>query len=108
MNYSKRNIQKKQKKLVSKHTKNQKKLSYNLYKGFIFLFLLCAIIGIGAGLGMFTSIIHNAPDIADIKESVKLEGFQTTIYNQAGKEITTLSTANSNRIYIEYEDIPKK
>lgn len=108
MNYSKRNIQKKQKKLVSKHTKNRKKLSYNLYKCFIFLFLFCAIVGVGAGLGMFTSIIHNAPDIADIKESVKLEGFQTTIYNQAGKEITTLSTANSNRVYIEYEDIPKK
>lgn len=107
MNYSKRNIQKKQKKLVSKHTKNQKKLSYILYKGFIFLFLFCVVVGIGAGIGMFTSIIHNAPDITDIKESVKLEGFQTTIYNQAGKEITTLSTANSNRIYIEYENIPK-
>lgn len=106
MNYSKRNIQKKQKKLVSKSTKNQKKLSYILYKGFIFIFLFCAIAGIGAGLGMFTSIIQNAPDIADIKESVKLEGFQTTIYNQDGKELTTLSTANSNRVYIEYENIP--
>lgn len=107
MNYSKRNIQKKQKKLVSKRTKNQKKLSYILYKGFIFLFLLCIIIGAGAGIGMFTSIIQNAPDITDIKERVKLEGFQTTIYDQDGKEITTLSTANSNRVYVEYENIPK-
>ncbi|MGN0153177.1 MAG: PBP1A family penicillin-binding protein [Lachnospiraceae bacterium] len=56
---------------------------------------------------MITSIIDNAPDIADIKESVQLEGFQTTIYDQQGKEITTLSTANSNRVYVEYEDIPE-
>lgn len=106
MNYSKKNTQKKQKKLVSKQTKNKNKLSYILYKTFVFVFLFLIIAGVGAGLGMVTSIIDNAPDIEDIKESVQLEGFQTTIYNQQGKEITTLSTANSNRIYVEYEDIP--
>lgn len=107
MNYSKRSTKKKQQKLVSKHTKNQKKLSYMIYKVFLFLFLFMIIVGVGAGLGMFTSIIDTAPDIAEIKESVQLEGFQTTIYNQDGKEITTLSTANSNRIYVEYENIPE-
>lgn len=106
MNYSKRSTRKKQKKLVSKHTKNKKKISYYIYKGFLFAFLLCIVVGIGAGFGMFTSIIDNSPDIEDIKESVQLEGFQTTIYNQEGKEITTLSTANSNRIYVNYEDMP--
>lgn len=107
MDYSKRNTKKKQKQLVSKHTKNLKKISYLFYKLLIFTLLLLVIVGGGAALGMFTSIIHNAPNIADIKESVKLEGFQTTIYNQAGKELTTLSTANSNRIYVEYENIPE-
>ncbi|MBR1597539.1 MAG: PBP1A family penicillin-binding protein [Lachnospiraceae bacterium] len=106
MNYSRNNIAKKQKKLVSKGSKNKQKLVYLIYKLFIFAFLLCIVVGIGAGLGMFTSIIDTAPDISDIKDSVQLEGFQTTIYNQEGKEITTLSTANSNRIYVEYEDIP--
>ena len=107
MNYSKRNTQKKQQKLVSKHTKNQKKVFYLLYKSCLFLFLFIIVVGIGAGVGMFRSIIDTAPDITNIKESVQLEGFQTTIYNQAGKEITTLSTANSNRIYVEYKDIPE-
>ena len=107
MNYSRKNIEKKQKKLVSKSPKNKNKLTYILYKCFIFIFLFGIVSGIGAGIGMFTSIIDNAPDITDIKESVKLEGFQTTIYNQDGSELTTLSTANSNRIYVEYEDIPQ-
>ena len=107
MNYSKKTTKKKQKKLVSKHTKNKNKISYLIYKTFIFLFLFLVVVGIGAGIGMVKSIIDNAPDIADIKESVKLEGFQTTIYDQNSKEITTLSTANSNRIYVEYKDIPQ-
>ena len=106
MNYSKHNIEKKQKKLVSKGSKNKNKLIYIIYKLFIFAFLLCIVVGIGAGIGMFTSIIDTAPDISEIKDSVQLEGFQTTIYDQNGKEITTLSTANSNRIYVEYENIP--
>ena len=107
MNYSKKTTKKKQKKLVSKHTKNKNKISYLIYKTFIFLFLFLVVAGIGAGIGMVKSIIDNAPDIADIKESVKLEGFQTTIYDQNNKEVTTLSTANSNRIYVEYKDIPQ-
>ena len=107
MNYSKRNIEKKQKKLVSKSSKNKNKLVYVFYKCFIFVFLFCIASGIGAGIGMFNSIIDNAPDISDIKDSVKLEGFQTTIYDQNGKELTTLSTANSNRVYVEYENIPQ-
>ena len=107
MNYSKRNTRKKQQLLVSKQIKNGKKISYILYKSLIFFFLFFVMVGIGAGIGMFTSIIDNAPDISEIKESVQLEGFRTTIYNQKGKKITTLSTSNSNRIYVEYKDIPQ-
>ena len=107
MNYSKRNTRKKQQRLVSKQIKNGKKISYILYKSLIFFFLFFVMVGIGAGIGMFTSIIDNAPDISEIKESVQLEGFRTTIYNQKGKKITTLSTSNSNRIYVEYKDIPQ-
>lgn len=107
MNYSRHNTTKKQKNLVSKHTKNKKKISYWIYKSFIVAFIFCILAGVGAGIGMFHAIISTAPDIAEIEQSVQLEGFQTTIYNQDGEEITTLSTANSNRIYVEYENIPE-
>lgn len=107
MNYSKYNIEKKQKKLVSKGTKNKKKLSYIFYKTFVVLFLFLILAGAGAGIGMFTAIIDSAPDISEIKDSVQLEEFQTIIYDQNGEEVSTLSTANSNRVYVEYEDIPE-
>lgn len=106
MNYSKRNSHKKQKRLVSKATKHKKKIIYELYKIFLFVFVLIAVCGFAAGIGMFKSIIDNAPYIGDIKESVQLEGFQTNIYNQDGEQLLTLSTANSNRVYVEYDSIP--
>lgn len=107
MNYSKYNTKKKQKQLVSKGTKVKRKILYIIYKTFVVLFILGVLAGAGAGIGMFTAIIDSAPDISDIKDSVQLEEFQTTIYDQNGKALTTLSTANSNRVYVEYEDIPE-
>lgn len=108
MNYTTRSAEKKQKKLVSKHSKNKNKLVYYIYKLIIFAFIFVIVVGVGAGLGMFSSIINTAPDISEIKDSLQVEGFQTTIYNQNGKEIQTLSTANSNRIYVTYEEIPEE
>lgn len=107
MNYSKHNTSKKQKKIVSKKPKTMGKLFYILYKTFIVLFLFCTLAGIGSGIGMFTAILDSAPDISDIKDSVMLDEFQTTIYREDGTKLTTLSTANSNRVYVEYEDIPE-
>ena len=106
MNYTTRSTQKKQKKLVSKHSKNKNKLVYYVYKLIIFAFLFIAVVGIGAGIGMFSSIINTAPDISEIKDSLQVEGFVTTIYDKDGKELQTLSTANSNRVYVTYEEIP--
>lgn len=106
MNYTTRSTQKKQKKLVSKHSKNKNKLVYYVYKLIIFAFLFIIVVGIGAGIGMFSSIINTAPDISEIKDSLQVEGFVTTIYDKDGKELQTLSTANSNRVYVTYEEIP--
>ena len=61
MDYSKKTTQKKQKKLVSKHTKNKNKITYLLYKSFIFVFLFIIIAGIGAGLGMVNGITTLVP-----------------------------------------------
>lgn len=107
MNYSRRNTQKKQKRLVSKQTKFSKKISYTFFKLFVWGVLLLVTCGCAAGIATFRAILDTAPDITDIKESVQLEGFQSTIYDVNGKELMTLSTANSNRVYTKYEDIPE-
>lgn len=106
MNFSKYSTKKKQKRLISKGTKSKNKIIYILYKSILVIFFMGILAGIGGGIGMFSAIIDKAPDISDIKESVKLENFQTKIYDANGAELTTLSTANSNRVYVEYADIP--
>lgn len=107
MNYSKYNTNKKQKKLVSKRTKAKGKFRYLFYKTFLVIFGFGLLAGAGAGIGMVSAILDSAPDISDIKDSVKLEEFQTTIYREDGSKLTTLSTANSNRVYVEYDNIPE-
>lgn len=105
MNYSKKGTIRKQKELVSKATKYQETAKVSVFKLFLVLIVAVVAIGIGAGFGMMNGILDDAPDIDDI--NVVPEGFQTSIYNQDGKLITTLSTINSNREYVYYKDIPE-
>lgn len=105
MNYSKKGTTRKQKALVSKSTKLQETAKVSVFKMFLVLIVAVVAVGIGAGFGMMNGILENAPDIDDI--NVVPEGFQTSIYNQDGELITTLSTINSNREYVYYKDIPE-
>ncbi len=105
MNYNKNEAIKKQKHLVSKASKNAQKVKVSLFKAFLVCIVAFFAIGAGAGFGMMNGILDNAPSIDDI--NVVPEGFQTSIYNQDGELITTLSRINSNREYAYYDDIPE-
>ena len=61
MNYSKKTTKKKQKKLVSKHTKNKNKISYLIYKTFIFLFLFTVMLI--AEIGIMIRAIKKGPEV---------------------------------------------
>lgn len=105
MNYNEQGTRRKKKQLVSKINKGKRKLSVSLFKGLLAGILFIIVAGIGAGFGAIKGILDNLPDVTS--ESLIPEGFLTTIYNQDGKEITTLSTSNSNRIYAYYDEIPE-
>lgn len=105
MNYNEQGTRKKKKQLVSKVNKAKRKLSVSLFKGILVGILFMIVAGIGAGFGAIKGILDDLPDVTS--DSLIPEGFLTTIYNQDGKEITTLSTSMSNRIYAYYDDIPE-
>lgn len=105
MNFSKSETIKKQKHLVSKASKNKEKVKVSLFKGFLVCIVAVVAVGIGAGFGMMNGILDDAPSIDDI--NVVPEGFQTSIYNQDGELITTLSMIDSNRKYVYYREIPE-
>ena len=105
MDLDKYSVKKRRDKLISKE---QRYFRRALVYGFK-LALSCIVLGIiimaGAGFGMMKGILDDAPDVSSI--DIKPKGFKTIIYDQAGNEIDSLSTINSNRIYVYYQDIPK-
>lgn len=104
MDFSRKGVEKKQKMLVSKLPRNKRKLSVSAFKALLVLFLAIIVVGIGAGFGMLKGILDDTPEIN--ADALIPKGYQTTIYDQDGNVVTILSTFDSNREYVYYQDIP--
>lgn len=105
MGYSKQETIKKQKKLVSKSQRNKRKILVNIFRVFLVAILAVIIAGAGAGFGMMKGILDHAPDINTI--TIAPKGFRTIIYDVNGNVEREISTIDSNREYVYFEDIPK-
>ena len=106
LNFNKYSLQRKQNRLVSKGQRNERRVLISGVKLLLALIVFLIFVMAGAGFGMLKGMLDNAPDINGI--SIKPKGFKTIIYDQNGKEIDTLSTVNSNRIYKYYDEIPEQ
>ncbi len=106
MNFNKYSLQKKQSQLVSKGQRNERRALISGVKLLLASVVFLIVVMAGAGFGMLKGMLDNVPDINSI--SIKPKGFKTIIYDQSGKEIDTLSTVNSNRIYKYYDEIPEQ
>ena len=63
------------------------------------------VTGLGLGVGFVRGILKTTPQIT--KDSVHSKGYITTIYDNKGSTIKTLSNHDSNRIYTPLSSIPK-
>jgi len=107
LNFNKYSVKRKQHQLVAKGQRNERRVFISAFKLLLALFVLLVVVMAGAGFGMIKGILDNAPDINSI--SIKPKGFKTTIMNMDGtKEVDSLSTVNSNRIYVYYSEIPRQ
>lgn len=105
MGYSKQETIKKQKQLVSKSQRNKRKILVNAFKIILVLLVTVVIACAGAGFGMIKGILDNAPDVNKI--NIMPKGFKTVIYDQDGKQTMEISTIDSNRVYVYYDEIPE-
>ena len=105
MSYSKHEVIKKQRKLVSKTQRNKRKVFVSFFKIVLVLFVTLFVAAAGAAFGMMKGVLDNAPDINEI--SIVPKGFKTTLYDKDGNVEKELSTYGSNREYVYYEDIPE-
>ena len=63
------------------------------------------VTGLGLGVGFVRGILKTTPQIT--KDSVHSKGYITTIYDNKGSTIKTLSNHDSNRIYTPLSSVPK-
>ena len=105
MGYSKAETEKKQEKLVSKTQRNSRKILVIFFKIILVGIIAVIIAGAGAGFGMMKGILDNAPDVSNI--SIVPKGFRSNIYDKDGKVEKEISTIDSNRVYVYYDQIPK-
>lgn len=103
MGYSRHETMKKQRKLVSKAQRNRRKVLVNVFKVLLVMIVTVVVAGAGAFFGMIKGILDNAPDVETI--DIVPRGFKSVIYDANGNVEKELSTFDSNREYIYYEDI---
>ncbi len=97
MKYTKQNIQKKRQILSSEKIRRNSKISLFLFKYAFIISIALIVTGLGLGVGFVRGILKTTPQIT--KDSVHSKGYITTIYDNKGSTIKTLSNHDSNRIY---------
>ncbi len=105
MNYGKKSIRRKQRQLNSKTTKFSKMFMLYFVKALLVCVLAAGIIGICFGIGIFKGILASAPDISSL--DVRPSGYATVVYDSTGKQIAKLVGTNSNRSYVNMDQIPQ-
>ncbi len=105
MNYGKRSIRRKQRQLNSKSTKFSKMFMLYFLKALLVCVLAVGIIGICFGIGIFKGILASAPDISSL--DVRPTGYATVVYDSSGKQIAKLVGTDSNRSYVNMDQIPQ-
>lgn len=105
MNYGKKGVRKKQRKLNAKSTKIGKMFTLTFFKAFLICLLSVVIIGVCMGIGMFKGILASAPDISSL--SAVPSGYATVVYDCNGNQVTKLVSSNSNRSYVNRDQIPQ-
>ena len=105
MKYTKQNIQKKRQILSSKKIRRNSKISLFLFKYAFIISIALIVTGLGLGVGFVRGILKTTPQIT--KDSVHSKGYITTIYDNKGSTIKTLSNHDSNRIYTPLSSVPK-
>ncbi len=104
MNYGKKSVREKQRRLNSKSAKLSKMLILSIFKAFLICIITLGVAGVCAGVGMFNGILSSAPDISNI--NVNPTGYATYVYDNKGNQLDKLVSEQSNRIYVTLDKVP--
>lgn len=102
MRYDKTSIQKRRKQLHSRKKRIHSSLSTLLFKVFLLLLLVVIAGGCGLALGSVQGMIETTPTDYNLKPKYSA----TIIYDDSGGKTEVLSDYSSNRIIVDYDQIP--
>ncbi|MDD7266753.1 MAG: transglycosylase domain-containing protein, partial [Lachnospiraceae bacterium] len=105
MNYSRDHLLKKKETLRAPAAKLGRKFVMIAVRLSLFLLVLGFSAGVAMGIGIFRSIIANAPNIENLNVSPSEEA--TFVYTADGTELQKLNASTANRIYVTIDKIPK-
>lgn len=105
MDFSKKGTLKKQQQIKSTSRKFATKINVNLFRVLLVSMVFLIIVGSFAGFGTLNGLADSAPSIDQI--TVEPTGFVTNILDKDNNIIQALSDAESNRVYVKIEEIPK-
>ena len=105
MDYSKHGTKKKEKHIRSSVPKAKHKVTFNIFRIFIFALITIGVVGVAAGIGGLKGVLDSAPIIS--VEDVIPEGYKSFIYDRDGNMVTQLYQPETNRIAKSIEDMPK-
>lgn len=105
MNYSKKGIEYKKNQIKSTSRRMVSKARITSYRLLLIAIIYLAIVGSFAAFGFAKGLIDSAPDITDI--NVVPQGFATELRDIDGNVTQTLVGAESNRVYVTIDEIPK-
>ena len=105
MKYTKNNVLKKRNELSSEQVRKRSKISLFLYKYILIISTALIVAFLGLSIGFVRGVLKTTPQIT--KESVHSTGHTTTIYDNKGAKIKTLSNSDSNKITTPLAEIPE-
>lgn len=105
MDFSKKGTAKKQKQIKSTSRKIASKAKVSALRILLVAFVFFLVVGAFTGLGVLKGLADSAPSIDQI--NVIPTGFTTNIYDKDGNLIESLIGAESNRVYVTIDEIPK-
>lgn len=105
MNFSRKGTAQKEKDVRSTSKRLSTKTGVSIFRIFIVSLVAIVIIGCFAAYGAIKAIIDKAPSIDQI--DFNHAGYKSTIYDVNGNEIDSLIGKESNRVYVNIDDIPQ-
>ena len=104
MNYGRKGLQSRRRKLSSHGDKLERAFGTNLLRILLFSLIFILVCSVSLGIDVFKGILASTPDVSEA--NIIPVGYATYMYDAEGNMIQKLTGSNANRVAVSINDIP--